>query len=61
MMQGRHEDELPNEQPGRKSLDRLGAPGKTEWLVSCLGGQVAEGGAGMGIQKWLEKDPRAFI
>lgn len=36
----------------------LGAPGKTGWL---LGGQVAEGGAGMGIQKWLEKDPRAFI
>lgn len=35
----------------------LGAPGKTEWLPSCLGGQVAEGGAGMGIQKWLEKDP----
>lgn len=55
VLQGRHEDELPSEQPRRKSLNRVGAPGKTEWLLSCLGGQdrqwprVVQGGTGMGV------------
>lgn len=57
MMQGRHEDELPNEQPGRKSLDRTWSSWKNRMATELPWWASSRGWCRDGYSKVVRKGP----